>query len=70
MFTMTQALTLLLVLSAVIESILSAARLPTASSDTFLSNETDSMSPKRDFKHRYAEFWPGKEKIQISGMNR
>lgn len=60
---MTQALTTLLILSAVIESILSAARLPPASSNTFLSNETDSMSSKQDFKHRYAEFWP--DDVQI-----
>lgn len=63
---MTQVLTLLLVLSAVIESILSAARLPNASSGTSLSsNETDSMSAEQDFKHRNAEFWPGKENMEI-----
>lgn len=61
---MTQVLTLLLVLSAVIESILSAARLPNASSGTSLSsNETDSMSAEQDFKHRNAEFWP--DDVQI-----
>lgn len=58
---MTQVLPLLLVFSAVIESIVSAARLPNASSDTFLSNETDSMSSERDYRYMHAEFWPGKE---------
>ena len=60
---MTQVLTLLLVLS-VIESILSAARLPAASTETFLnSNETESMSGEQDIKYRYPFNSPGKEKL-------